>query len=334
VLANKASVNVVIVTTAKAAGTTLNSPSASSGITDPNVANNIADEYTTITPAADTTPPTITPTVSCTLPGNGSWCRGTVNVSWSVTDAESAVTSKSGCDAKSITTDTAGTVLACTATSSGGTASKLVTVFRDATLPAVSIVSPANGATYLLNAAVAAQYSCTDKTSTVKSCTGTVPSGTRFNTASVGTKSFTVTGVDKAGNRRSVVRSYKVVTRTGVSCGGAAATIVGTAGNDVLNGTAARDVIVGLGGNDTVNGLGGNDILCGGVGHDVLKGGTGNDRILGEAGRDSLYGEAGNDSLDGGVDNDTLNGGVGTDICNGASGIDSAVGCESRSGIP
>ena len=285
-------------------------------------------------PTPDVTTPVITPTVSCTVPGNGVWCRGTVNVSWTVKDAESVVTTKSGCDAKAITTNTAGTVLSCKATSSGGTASKSVTVFRDATPPAVSIVSPANGATYLLNAAVVAQFTCADTTSTMASCRGTVASGTRFDTASVGTKSFTVTAVDKAGNSQSVTRSYKVVTRTGISCGGVAATMVGTAGNDTFTGTSARDVIVGLGGNDTIDGLGGNDIICGGAGNDVLKGGSGVDRLLGEGGGDSLFGDAGNDTLDGGADNDRLSGGAGTDTCRGGSGVDTASACEVRSGVP
>ena len=40
---------------------------------------------------------------------------------------------------------------------------------------------------------------------------------------------------------------------------GTPATIVGTAGNDVINGTAGNDVIVAGAGNDTINGSGGDD---------------------------------------------------------------------------
>jgi Ca2+-binding RTX toxin-like protein len=66
------------------------------------------------------------------------------------------------------------------------------------------------------------------------------------------------------------------------TCGGRAATIVGTDQADALKGTPGRDVIAALGGNDTVSGLGGNDVLCGGLGRDRLVGGPGHDTLLGE----------------------------------------------------
>ena len=45
-----------------------------------------------------------------------------------------------------------------------------------------------------------------------------------------------------------------------------AATIVGTAGNDVLRGTAKADRLMGKGGNDRLYELAGNDVLQGGRG--------------------------------------------------------------------
>jgi glucose/arabinose dehydrogenase len=71
------------------------------------------------------------------------------------------------------------------------------------------------------------------------------------------------------------------------SCGGLAATIVGSAGNDNLSGSPGDDVIVGLGGNDTIDGLGGNDTICGGDGADTLDGGAGADVLLGGTGTDT-----------------------------------------------
>ena len=71
-------------------------------------------------------------------------------------------------------------------------------------------------------------------------------------------------------------------TATGVAC-----TIVGTAGNDVLNGTSKADVICGLAGNDKINGLGGNDVLDGGIGNDQLTGGVGRDAFDGGNGLNS-----------------------------------------------
>lgn len=97
---------------------------------------------------------------------------------------------------------------------------------------------------------------------------------------------------------------------TGPSCGGVAATIVGTAAADTIEGTSGPDVIVGLAGNDTISGGGGNDRICGGEGNDTLNGGPGND---------ALFGDAGDDTLDAGEGSDTVSGGSGTDTCYGES---------------
>jgi uncharacterized delta-60 repeat protein len=94
-------------------------------------------------------------------------------------------------------------------------------------------------------------------------------------------------------------------------CAGRRATIVGTAGRDVLRGTSRADVIVALGGNDVVRAAKGNDIVCGGPGNDTLTGGSGRDRLIGDAG------------------NDRLTGGGGRDICLGGSGRDRA-SCETK----
>lgn len=119
------------------------------------------------------------------------------------------------------------------------------------------------------------------------------------------------------------------------SCNGQSATIVGTAGNNIINGTAGRDVIHGLGGNDTINGLGGNDLICGGPGNDIINGGIGSDRLIGGIGNDILRGNAGNDALLGEGGADTLDGGVGSDTCNGGLGSsDTAAGCESTGNVP
>lgn len=89
-------------------------------------------------------------------------------------------------------------------------------------------------------------------------------------------------------------------------CLGRSATIVGTAGRDVLRGTRGNDVIAALGGADVVDGRGGNDLICGGPGNDDLRGGPGADRIFGGAGRDRLLGGAGRDRCDGGRGRDRV----------------------------
>lgn len=70
------------------------------------------------------------------------------------------------------------------------------------------------------------------------------------------------------------------------TCDGKPATIVGTAGDDVLKGTAGDDVIVGLAGSDVIKGLDGNDTICGRDGDDTLIGGSGDDTLLGGRGSD------------------------------------------------
>ena len=85
--------------------------------------------------AFDASPPLITPSVSPASPnGKNGWYTGNVNVSFSLADPDSPVATRTGCASLAVTTD--GTrVLTCAATSSGGTASKSVTVKRDASAP-------------------------------------------------------------------------------------------------------------------------------------------------------------------------------------------------------
>jgi Ca2+-binding RTX toxin-like protein len=102
------------------------------------------------------------------------------------------------------------------------------------------------------------------------------------------------------------------------SCDGKHATIVGTAGDDVLVGKRASDVIYGGGGDDRISGgPNGNDTICGG---------PGNDRIVGGRGFDSLHGDDGNDFLGGDSGSDRLGGDDGADLLSGAEGKDGLVG--------
>lgn len=105
-------------------------------------------------------------------------------------------------------------------------------------------------------------------------------------------------------------------------CEGRKATIIGTAGNDVLKGTRNADVIVALRGNDKVRGLGGNDRVCAGYGRDSVYGGAGRDRLIGRKGRDRLFGGVADDRLRGGGGRDVLIGGPGRDTLKGGRGRD------------
>jgi YVTN family beta-propeller protein len=78
-------------------------------------------------PNSDSTPPAITAMVTGTL-GNDGWYTGNIDVNWSVTDSESAISTSSGCSSVTVTNDTNGTTYTCSATSLGGTGTQSVTV--------------------------------------------------------------------------------------------------------------------------------------------------------------------------------------------------------------
>lgn len=114
----------------------------------------------------DPTPPVIESHRVGPLGADG-WYTGDVAVSWVVSDAQTSITSRSGCDAVTLITDTLGATFVCTATSEGGTATTSVTVKRDATPPTLtcsptpSSLWPPNGKLVPVTVAVAA----TDATS-------------------------------------------------------------------------------------------------------------------------------------------------------------------------
>jgi hypothetical protein len=94
----------------------------------------------------------------------------------------------------------------------GHTAEKSVSYTVDASAPAVSIATPADGATYTPGQSVPASYACTDPdgAADVAGCSGSVAPGARIDTAAVGPHTFTVNTVDRAGNAASKTVSYSV----------------------------------------------------------------------------------------------------------------------------
>jgi len=79
----------------------------------------------------------------------------------------------------------------------------------DKKAPTITITAP-SATSYLLNQAVAANYSCSDGGSGVASCAGPVANGSNINTATVGSKTFTVTAIDNVGNTASSSVIYSV----------------------------------------------------------------------------------------------------------------------------
>lgn len=90
-------------------------------------------------------------------------------------------------------------------------ASAALRITIDKTQPTVTITSPANNGSFIFGAVVASNYHCTDAISGVASCSGPVPSGANFNTSTLGSKSFSVTAIDNAGNSAATANFYSVI---------------------------------------------------------------------------------------------------------------------------
>ena len=80
----------------------------------------------------------------------------------------------------------------------------------DTTAPVITLTTPADGATYVKDQVVLADWSTTDAYSGVATDSGTTPSGSAIDTASFGAKSFTVTATDVAGNTATTTAGYSV----------------------------------------------------------------------------------------------------------------------------
>jgi Ca2+-binding RTX toxin-like protein len=261
--------------------------------------------------------PTTTP-----APNAAGWHHGAVAVNWNWDDAVPGV-DQARCTNQTIFRGEGRRALTATCwdrESNQTTATHMVRV--DTTAPTVRVTLP-SARRYMQRAVVRADYACADRTSGIAACTGTVADGARIDTVIPGRHRFTVTAVDRAGNRYRAGVTYTVVVPP--TCAGWQATIVGTSGRDVITGTRGRDVIVTGGGRDTIAGRGGRDTICAGGGNDIVDGGGGGDLLVGDAGTDILLGRSGNDHLEGGG---------GADRCDGGPGADDAIACEATADIP
>ena len=163
----------------------------------------------------DATPPAIVPTISGTL-GLGGWYVSDVTVSWSVTDAESAISSQTGCGTAVVNQDTQSQSFTCSATSTGGTGSRTVTVKRDATDPVITFAG--NAGSYTVDQSVSISCTATDATSGIAftNC-GTALSVVAYELGA-GEHSFAGTATDVAGNSRNETTTFRVVVTSAGVC--------------------------------------------------------------------------------------------------------------------
>ena len=156
----------------------------------------------------DTTPPVITVSIAPVAPNATGWYTVSPAVTWSVTDAQSAITTKVGCvNNPAVANTTAlGTTLSCSAISAGGTAPTVTTaaIKVDTTLPVIS--SPiASAAVVSATSAAGAIATYTVPTATdtgsglsAAGVTCTPASGATF---AIGTTTVTCNATDVAGNK-------------------------------------------------------------------------------------------------------------------------------------
>jgi hypothetical protein len=161
--------------------------------------------------AGDTTPPVIVPTVSPAPNGMGWNTTVPVTVSWSVTDPESGINSSTGCGNTTLSAETSGVTLTCSATNNAGLSSSASVVVRiDLTPPIVTpTVSPAPNGAGWNNTNVSLSWTATDPTS------GVAPDATSgcdpmtFTAETAGT-TVTCTAMNGAGLSRSVTVTIKI----------------------------------------------------------------------------------------------------------------------------
>ncbi len=154
---------------------------------------------------SDATPPVIKYTLTPAAPGVTGWYVAAPSLVWSVTDPETAVTSKVGC-VNATVTDTAGQTFSCVATSTGGTAVPVTTpaIKVDTVAPVLANV-PANftqQASSLNGASVTyALPTASDTLSGVSGAVSCLPaSGAIF---AVGATTVNCSAKDTAGNNAS-----------------------------------------------------------------------------------------------------------------------------------
>ena len=151
--------------------------------------------------------------------------------------------------------------------------------------------------------------------------------GTITNTASVTTDlKDPRSGNNSASATTRVIRAAQPKKVKGPTCGGRAATRVGTAAGEVLTGTSGRDVILARAGNDRIFTFGGSDLVCAGRGNDLVRSGARSDKVLAGPGADRLFGAGGGDGLRGGRGPDLIRGGRGADLLAGGLGTDRCFG--------
>ncbi|MDB4877382.1 MAG: hypothetical protein JWM41_3828 [Gemmatimonadetes bacterium] len=164
---------------------------------------------TTTASVTDATPPVVTPVVSGTL-GQGGWYTGDVSVTWTAADPETGISTKTGCDATTLSSNTsaAGTTYTCTATNGAQlSTTAAVTVKRDADAPVITgAVNGTVGTDNWFTSDALVSWNVSDNESGVASSTGCSATTVSQNTAGT---TFTCTSINGAGLSATKTLSMK-----------------------------------------------------------------------------------------------------------------------------
>jgi hypothetical protein len=173
-------------------------------------------------PPADGTPPSTVASLAGTVGSNG-WYISDVQISFTATDnpggsgvqkteySFDGTTWNAYSTEVTITNEGTTTIFFRSVDNAGNfEATQSQTMKIDKTPPTITVSTPTENGIYILNAAVASGYACTDSISSVASCTGSAENGANFDTSTVGSHLFTVTAYDEAGNHVTQPLNYIV----------------------------------------------------------------------------------------------------------------------------
>ena len=156
----------------------------------------------------DPTGPVVNASLNPPANANG-WNSTNVQVSWLVSDAESGIASTSGCGTSTLSAETAGTTVTCSATNTGGqTTTKSVTVKIDKTAPTVAYSG--NLGSYAVDQMINITCAATDALSGIDTTTCLNVAGPAYSFA-VGDNTVSATATDRAGNTGAGSTTFTVV---------------------------------------------------------------------------------------------------------------------------
>ena len=170
---------------------------------------NVAGEHFVVT-VEDTSMPTILGRVSPSPNANG-WNNTDVAVTFTCSDTASRIVTCKG-DTTLVREGDRQSVGGIAVDSAGNVAVAMLSGINiDKTPPIVAIISPAQGAEFLLSEPVLTAWEARDTLSGVYKATGTTQPGLAVDTSSLGPHEFSLTAIDRAGNSATGSLSYTVV---------------------------------------------------------------------------------------------------------------------------